>query len=191
LTIGATVAESHDSHQDSRRHLRNVLKVYEATQGWEDARLVVQKLVNWSEVSRGEHCPMAELMEQIINSQALSDTPALPPTDAPPQTPFTPITPGVPNPSERALLQPIENANSVTISGDSPLATMYNKVLATVAKHQALLDESDAISGDFAFLGLFWKGIVETLMDVSAVFGIGRVEEMHKVGAETLTGNYR
>ncbi|WVR07562.1 hypothetical protein IAU60_004604 [Kwoniella sp. DSM 27419] len=91
-----------------------------------------------------------------------------------PTTPVAPITP-------RPSLNPLERAPK--LNADTPLASLYNRVLAQVETYQPLLQLADEISDRFdLFAGVIWPEIANALVDAlgGTIFAAGRPDELHK-----------
>lgn len=106
------------------------------------------------------------LCNKTISSSALS----LPASPTAPQTPH-PLR----NPSDIPRLP---------ASYNTPLALLFNRVLAQVASYQPLLDASKEVSEKFDFFArVFWPEIGDTIVERlgNVIFAAGRPNDLHKV----------
>ncbi|KGB78784.2 hypothetical protein CNBG_4622 [Cryptococcus deuterogattii R265] len=133
--------------------LKQCLKTYELIEGWEEAEEVVRKVFR-------EYC------RDAISSSALS-------------LPTSPIAPQTPH--------PLQNASSdvprLPASYNTPLALLFNRILAQVASYQPLLDISKEISEKFDFFArVFWPEIGDTIVERlgNVIFAAGRPDDLHK-----------
>ena len=72
----------------------------------------------------------------------------------------------------------------------TPLAQLYNRVLAKVGTYQPLLSTAEELSGRFDFFaGVLWPEISGRIVEElgNTIFSAGRPDELHKVsGDETV-----
>ena len=141
--------------------LRQVLRIYELIEGWEEAEEIVREhfLSFCKEVSGIAN----ELMQTIVSS-ALTTT----------LTPSVPITPGITRP-----VNPFER-----LSESTTLALVYNRILTKVGLYQPLMSISEELSGRFNFFaGVLWPEIATRITEElgSVIFSAGRPDELHKV----------
>lgn len=162
--------------------LKQCLKTYELIEGWEEAEEVVRKV--FREYCRGVSFPytsktLLDLRLQKLNrlnilckKKAISSSAlSLPTSPIAPQTPHT-----------------LQNASSdvprLPASYNTPLALLFNRILAQVASYQPLLDISKEISEKFDFFArVFWPEIGDTIVERlgNVIFAAGRPDDLHKV----------
>lgn len=157
--------------------LKQCLKTYELIEGWEEAEEVVRKVfgeycrdVSPPNVQTALHLRLEKLnilYKKTISSSALS-------------LPTSPIAPQTPH--------PLQNASSdvprLPATYNTPLALLFNRILAQVASYQPLLDVSKEISEKFDFFArVFWPEIGDTVVERlgNVIFAAGRPDDLHKV----------
>ncbi|OWZ51634.1 hypothetical protein C356_02186 [Cryptococcus neoformans c45] len=119
----------------------------------------------WEEAEEVVRKVFREYCRNTISSSALS----LPTSPTAPQTPH-PLR----NPSDIPRLP---------ASYNTPLALLFNRVLAQVASYQPLLDASKEVSEKFDFFArVFWPEIGDTIVERlgNVIFAAGRPNDLHK-----------
>lgn len=99
-----------------------------------------------------------------------------------PPTPIAPITPATPH-----ALNPFDKLPEST-----PLAALYNRILAEVSTYGPLLEISEELSERFDFLAaVFWPGIATRVSSElgNTIFAAGRPDDLHKVSRGFLIRN--
>ncbi|OXC68066.1 hypothetical protein AYX13_03275 [Cryptococcus neoformans] len=119
----------------------------------------------WEEAEEVVRKVFREYCRNTISSSALS----LPTSPTAPQTPH-PLR----NPS---------NIPRLPTGYNTPLALLFNRVLAQVASYQPLLDASKEVSEKFDFFArVFWPEIGDTIVERlgNVIFAAGRPNDLHK-----------
>ncbi|OXG85296.1 hypothetical protein C349_02323 [Cryptococcus neoformans var. grubii Br795] len=119
----------------------------------------------WEEAEEVVRKVFREYCRNTISSSALS----LPTSPTAPQTPH-PLR----NPS---------NIPHLPTGYNTPLALLFNRVLAQVASYQPLLDASKEVSENFDFFArVFWPEIGDTIVERlgNVIFAAGRPNDLHK-----------
>ncbi|EAL18864.1 hypothetical protein CNBI1250 [Cryptococcus deneoformans B-3501A] len=119
----------------------------------------------WEEAEEVVRKVFREYCRNTISSSALS----LPTSPTAPQTPHQ-------------LRNPLD-VPRLPASYNTPLALLFNRVLAQVASYQPLLDASKEVSEKFDFFArVFWPEIGDTIIERlgSVIFAAGRPDDLHK-----------
>ncbi|WVW86287.1 hypothetical protein I302_108329 [Kwoniella bestiolae CBS 10118] len=135
--------------------LKQCLKTYELIEGWEEAEEVVRRSIR-------------SFCRSTITSTSLT-------------VPRTPTAPKTPHSSQ--LNNPLEKSLRLPSEDQSPLASLYNKVLTQMETYGPLLQISEDISEKFDFFSnIVWPEIAGALIDNlgSTIFAAGRPDELHK-----------
>ncbi|KAK6909291.1 hypothetical protein I203_103308 [Kwoniella mangroviensis CBS 8507] len=135
--------------------LRQCLKTYELIEGWEEAEGVVRKAIR-------SYC------RSTITSTSLT----VPTTPTAPKTPHSSL---LNNPLEKPLRMPAED--------QSPIASLYNRILSQMETYSPLLQISEDVSEKFDFFPkIIWPEIAGALIDNlgSTIFAAGRPDELHR-----------
>ncbi|WVR00086.1 hypothetical protein IAU59_007228 [Kwoniella sp. CBS 9459] len=134
--------------------LKSCLKTYELIEGWAEAEEVFRSVVR-------------NFCRTTITPTALT----VPTTPTAPKTPHT-------------ILNPLLTSQArLKSSSDTPLASLYNRILSQVEIWSPLLQVSEDISDRFDFFSnVIWPEIADTLVQKlgSTIFAAGRPDELHK-----------
>ena len=147
------------AHLGDAKALRQTLKTYILIDGQTEAAQVIRT-------------HLRTFCRETIIASALN-----PASPLVPQTPATPLV----------LRNPFDP--SPRLSMHTPLAQLYNKVLAHVAGYQALMNTSEELSDGESEFGFFeeivWPEIASAVSENlgSVIFAAGRPDELHKVSS--------
>ncbi|OCF42245.1 hypothetical protein I317_03980 [Kwoniella heveanensis CBS 569] len=135
--------------------LKSCLKTYELIEGWAEAEEVFRGVVK-------------DFCSTTITPTALT----VPTTPTAPQTPH-------------ATLNPLLSSSQARLKSgsDTPLASLYNRILSQVEIWSPLLQVSEDISDRFDFYSnVIWPEIADALVQKlgSTIFAAGRPDELHK-----------
>ncbi|WRT70116.1 uncharacterized protein IL334_007110 [Kwoniella shivajii] len=133
--------------------LKQCLKTYKNLEGWEEAEDIVRQSVR-------------AFCRATITSTSLV-------------VPTTPVAPQTPHP----LLGSLERSIRLSSEDTSPLAALYNRILAHVETLQPLMQVADDLSDKFDFFSkVIWPEISTALAERlgSTIFSAGRPDELHK-----------
>ncbi|WVQ84689.1 hypothetical protein IAT38_006844 [Cryptococcus sp. DSM 104549] len=119
----------------------------------------------WEEAEEVVRQSVRKFCQETIVPPALT----LPTSPTAPQTPHASL-----NPFNQLRLPPTDT---------SPLATLYNRVLAFVGAYQPLLTVAEEVSDKFDFFArVIWPEVSEAVMEKlgGVIFAAGRPDELHK-----------
>ncbi|ORX35364.1 oligomeric golgi complex component, COG2-domain-containing protein [Kockovaella imperatae] len=157
LRLGTDLAALLRGAMDSPGKIKSVLKTYELIEGYAEAAEVVRTAF------------------RAFCQDTITSTTLMVPNANLPETPQTPITPMV-------SVQTFDFSPD-KLADETPLATLFNRVLTQVQSYSALLTISDDLSPQFdLYSSVIWPEVAEAIMDKlgSTIFAAGRPDDLHQ-----------